>query len=69
MESKAELRQCISSIGASERQCPPFSGEMPVKLVSKRELYRGWRKERGHSFETCQPFQCGLLIPEQKPLV
>lgn len=61
--------RAFQSIGASERQDPLFSGEMPVKSVSKKELYRSRREERGHSFEIRQPFQCGLLMPKRKPLV
>lgn len=42
---------------------------MPIKPVSKEELYRSRREEREHSFEIRQPFQCGLLMPKRKPLV
>jgi hypothetical protein len=66
---KRSSGRAFQSIGASERQDSLFSGEMPVKPVSKKELYRSRREERGHSFETRQPFQCGLLMPKRKPLV
>ena len=66
---KRSSGRAYQSIGASEQQDPLFSGEMPVKSVSKKELYRSRREERGHSFEIRQPFQCGLLMPKRKPLV
>jgi hypothetical protein len=42
---------------------------LPTKRLSKRELYRRRRKERRRSFETREPFQCGMLLPKRKPLV
>ncbi|MCZ7547640.1 MAG: hypothetical protein M5U11_00590 [Anaerolineales bacterium] len=42
---------------------------MPTKPMSKKELYRRRREERRRSFETHQPFQCGLLMPKKMPLV
>ena len=46
-----------------------FSGDLPTKRLSKRELYRQRREERRLSFETRKPFQCGMLLPKRKPLV
>ncbi|MFZ5903185.1 MAG: DUF6011 domain-containing protein [Chloroflexota bacterium] len=57
------------SAGVGERRVPLFSGEMLVKPATKRDLYRRRREERRRSFETRQPFQCGLLMPKRKPLV
>jgi hypothetical protein len=56
------------SSGKGRRQVP-LSGEMPARPLSKRELYRRRREERRRSFETHQPFQCGLLLPKREPLV
>ncbi|HPO87558.1 MAG TPA: hypothetical protein PLN86_17090, partial [Candidatus Hydrogenedentes bacterium] len=64
--SSSKAYQCL---GVGERQTSPFSGGMPVKPVSKKELYRKRREERRISFETRRPFQCGLLMPKRKPLV
>lgn len=61
--------KAYQSVGVSERHAPLFSGEMPAKPVSKKELYRRRRDERRRSFETRRPFQCGLLMPKRKPLV
>jgi len=46
-----------------------FSGDLPNKGVSKRELFRRRRDERRRLFETRLPFQCGLVLPARKPLV
>lgn len=46
-----------------------FPGESPVKPLSKKEIYRKRKEERRRSFETRQPFQCGLLLPKKMPLV
>ncbi len=46
-----------------------FPGESPVKPLSKKEMYRRRKEERRRSFETRQPFQCGLLLPKKMPLV
>jgi hypothetical protein len=32
-------------------------------------MYRKRKDERRRSFETRQPFQCGLLLPKKMPLV
>jgi len=40
-----------------------------MKPASKKELYRRRREERRRSFETRQPFQCGLLLPKKLSLV
>jgi len=46
-----------------------FTGELPKKGLSKRELFRRRREERRRLFETRLPFQCGLVLPARKPLV
>ena len=46
-----------------------FSGELPSKRLSKRELHRRRREERRRLFETREAFQCGLLLPKRQPLV
>ena len=53
----------------SQVQSPLFSGELPEKKLSKRELVRRQREERRRLFETRLPFQCGLVLPARKPLV
>lgn len=50
-------------------QAPLFTGELPKKRLSKRELFRKRREERRRLFETRLPFQCGLVMPARKPLV
>lgn len=66
---KRSSGRAYQSVGVSERQTPLFSGEMPATPVSKKELYRRRRDERRRSFETRQPFICGLLMPKREPLV
>ncbi|MEP0805620.1 MAG: hypothetical protein HRF47_09030 [Chloroflexota bacterium] len=44
-------------------------GELPAKPLSKREQYRRRREERRRMFEMREAFQCGLLLPQRKPLV
>ncbi|HSG42526.1 MAG TPA: hypothetical protein VLA72_05175 [Anaerolineales bacterium] len=46
-----------------------FSGDLPKKRLSKRELHRRRREERRRLFETRLPFQCGVVLPKRKPLV
>lgn len=50
-------------------QVPLFSGELPKKQLSKRELFRWRREERRRLFETREPFQCGVVLPARKLLV
>lgn len=50
-------------------QIPFFSGDLPTKRLSKREVYRRRREERRRLFETRESFQCGVLLPKRKPLV
>ncbi len=57
------------SAGLVQTQSPLFSGDLPTKRLSKRELYRRQREEHRRSFETREPFQCGFLLPKRKPLV
>ncbi len=52
-----------------QMQAPLFTGELPKKRLSKRELFRRRREERRRLFETRLPFQCGLVLPARKPLV
>jgi len=66
---KRSSGKAYQSVGTSERQVSLFIGELPVKPVSKKELYRRRREERRRFFETRQPFQCGLLMPKRMPLV
>jgi hypothetical protein len=42
---------------------------LPTKRLSKREMYRRRREERRRLFETREPFQCGMVLPQKKPLV
>ncbi len=57
------------STGSDQLQMPLFPGDLPTKRLSKRELYRRRREERKQSFETREPFQCGMLLPKRKPLI
>jgi len=57
------------SVGTGGRQVPLFSGEIPAKPLSKREQYRRRQEERRRMFEMREAFQCGLLLPQRKPLV
>ena len=66
---KRRSGKAYQSVGTGERQASLFTGELPTKQVSKKELYRRRREERRRSFETRQPFQCGLLLPKKMPLV
>ena len=69
VRTKRSFGTAYQSIGKSELQVPLFSGEMPTKPFSKREQYRRRRDERRRMFEMRLPFQCGLLLPQRKPLV
>ena len=55
--------------GSIPKQTPLFSGELPSKPFSKRELHRRRREERKRLFETREAFQCGMVLPKRKPLV
>jgi hypothetical protein len=57
------------SVGVSGGQSLLFPGESLVKPLSKKEIFRQRKEKRRRSFETRQPFQCGLLLPKKKPLV
>ena len=58
-----------TEIVPSHMQVPLFPGELPKKQLSKRELFRWRREERRRLFETREPFQCGVVLPKNKPLV
>ena len=66
---KRNSGKAYQSVGTSERQVSLFTGELPAKPVSKKQLHRRRREERRRSFETRQPFICGLLMPKREPLV
>ncbi len=57
------------SVGSDQLQTSLFPGDLPTKSFSKRELYRRRKEERRRSFETREPFQCGMLLPKRKPLI
>ena len=57
------------STGSSRIQSPLFPGDLLTKRLSKREVYRRRREERRRLFETCEQFQCGVLLPKRKPLL
>jgi hypothetical protein len=46
-----------------------FSGDLPTKRLSKREMARRRKEERRRLFETREPFQCGMVLPKRKPLI
>ena len=66
---KQSSGKAYQSVGKGEKQASLFFGDTPAKLLNKKELYRRRREERRRSFETRQPFQCGLLLPKKMPLV
>ncbi|MBI3340146.1 MAG: hypothetical protein HY022_08450 [Chloroflexi bacterium] len=66
---KQSSGRAYGSVGTGGQQIPLFSGEMPTKQMSKREQYRRRREERRRMFEMREAFQCGLLLPQRKPLV
>ena len=45
------------------------TGEIRKKRLSKREIARRNREERLRLFSERLPFQCGLLLPERKPII
>lgn len=69
VHEKRSSGKAYQSVSVGERQASLFLGDMPAKPVSKKELYRRRRDERRRSFETRQPFQCGVLMPKRMPLV
>ena len=68
-QSKPSTRTAYSDKKLIQVQAPLFTGELPKKRLSKRELFRRRREERRRLFETRLPFQCGLVMPARKPLV
>ena len=69
VQSKPGSRKAYSDKTLVQVQAPLFTGELPKKRLSKRELFRKRREERRQLFETRLPFQCGLVLPARKPLV
>jgi len=61
--------RAYNGVEVSGGQSMLFPGEPSVKPLSKKEMYRRRKEERRRSFETRQPFQCGLLLPKKMPLV
>jgi hypothetical protein len=45
------------------------TGEIKPKRPSKKEIARRNREERRRLFDERLPFQCGLLLPERKPII
>ena len=69
VQSKPSSRTAYSDKSLVQVQAPLFTGELPKKRLSRRELFRRRREERRRLFETRLPFQCGLVLPARKPLV
>lgn len=69
VQSKSNSSLPYAKITPTQVQTVLFSGDLPVKRPSKRELVRRQREERRRLFETRLPFQCGLVLPARKPLV
>ena len=69
VQSKPSSRTAYSDKTLVQVQAPLFTGELPKKGLSKRELFRRRREERRRLFETRLPFQCGMVMPARKPLV
>ena len=67
--SKPSSRTAYSDKSLVQVQAPLFTGELPKKRLSRRELFRRHREERRRLFETRLPFQCGMVMPARKPLV
>lgn len=44
-------------------------GNTAPKRPSRRELTRGSQEERRRLFGERKPFQCGVLLPERKPII
>ena len=44
-------------------------GDTTPKRPSKRDLAKQNQEERRRLFDERLPFQCGLLLPERKPIV
>jgi len=44
-------------------------GDTTPKRPSKRDLAKQSREERRRLFDERLPFQCGLLLPERKPVI
>jgi len=66
---KQSSGEAYLSIGPSYVWASLFSGDLPKKRLSKREVYSHRREERRRLFETREQFQCGVLLPKRKPLV
>ena len=66
---KQSSGRAYQGAGSDHTQAPLFPVDLPTKCLSKRELYRRRREERRRSFETREPFQCGMLLPKRKPLI
>ena len=69
IQSKPSSRTAYSDKKLVQVQASLFTGELPKKRLSKRELFRRRREERRRLFETRLPFQCGLVMPARRPLV
>jgi hypothetical protein len=55
------------AIGSTQVTLP--IGDTAPKRLSKRDLARQNREERRRLFDERLPFQCGLLLPERKPVI
>ena len=69
IQSKPSSRTAYSDKILIQVQAPLFTGELPKKRLSRRELFRRHREERRRLFETRMPFKCGMVMPARKPLV
>lgn len=69
VRSRPSSGVAYTEIGPSQMQAPLFPGELPKRLLSKRELFRRRKEERRRLFETREPFQCGIVLPKRNPLV
>jgi len=58
------------SFGTSSGTQATFpTGEIKPRRLSKRKIARCNREERRRLFDERLPFQCGLLLPERKPII
>lgn len=71
VKASIRKRSCIPynavTIGIVQATLP--IGDTTPKRPSKRDLAKRRREERRRLFDERLPFQCGLLLPERKPII
>ncbi len=69
VRTKCSSGRAYKDVGTGGKQMFLLPGELPAKPLSKRGQYRRRREERRRMFEMREAFQCGLLLPQRRPLV